>query len=342
MVCVWRKSFELRWVAFMLTGMGIVAFGQDIHFTGIHTYREWQNPSFVGLLASDWRAGIVYRNQWGSVLSPYLTTEVYFHMVGLEKQLKPGWAGAGFLFSWDEATPHLRRYYFQGSIAYFHSPWYGGFVGAGLGVARSIRVLNMNGLLFESQLTSEGFDASLPTGEPIMGQASQGMWTVQAGVTTGFRIDVHLLLFALGMHHIVGAQEYFLAPRKRKIRYTFLTAANVYSSDQLWVFKPMLYVQMEGLTWEPILAALVLRDFHTKKNKKVVVSGGLLYRIHRNLSPLIQVEYSIFKVYALYDYQFAKVGRDITRWGGPELGMEIAFPPPELRTPARSVYCPRL
>ena len=46
---------------------------QDLHFSQFYEAPLLRNPALAGLFEGDVRAQLVYRNQWGSVTTPYQT-----------------------------------------------------------------------------------------------------------------------------------------------------------------------------------------------------------------------------------------------------------------------------
>ncbi len=62
----------------------VSAIGQDLHFSQFFEAPLVRNPSLAGIFAGDFRAQMVYRNQWASVTTPYqtgsLNAEYKFHV----------------------------------------------------------------------------------------------------------------------------------------------------------------------------------------------------------------------------------------------------------------------
>jgi len=68
------KAFCISLV-FFFTGQ-IVKAQVDPHFSLYYVYPSWLNPALTGVFDGDYRVAGIYRNQWGSISSPYSTSGV--------------------------------------------------------------------------------------------------------------------------------------------------------------------------------------------------------------------------------------------------------------------------
>ena len=56
--------------------LGLNSSAQDLHFSQFFEAPLLRNPSLAGIFAGDFRAQMVYRNQWASVTTPYQTASL--------------------------------------------------------------------------------------------------------------------------------------------------------------------------------------------------------------------------------------------------------------------------
>src|SRR5580765_1765351 len=61
---------------FMLYASGALQ-AQDVHFSQYYATPLTINPAYTGNFTGDYRAGLNYRQQWGSVTVPYKTFDFY-------------------------------------------------------------------------------------------------------------------------------------------------------------------------------------------------------------------------------------------------------------------------
>ena len=60
-------------IIFTLALASTFAIGQDVHFSQIWNTPIQINPAQTGLIPGDLRVGLLHRNQWASIASPYKT-----------------------------------------------------------------------------------------------------------------------------------------------------------------------------------------------------------------------------------------------------------------------------
>src|SRR4249919_1666457 len=100
-----RKMLSFPGFLFMtvlLLGALSGAQGQDLHFSQFFEAPLLRNPSLAGIFEGDFRAQMVYRNQWASVTTPYQTASLnseYKFPVGKGNDFMTG----GLQILWDRA-----------------------------------------------------------------------------------------------------------------------------------------------------------------------------------------------------------------------------------------------
>src|SRR5438552_1845295 len=57
----------------VLLGMGLDSSAQDIHFSQFYDNAILRNPSLTGIFSGEYKVGLDYRSQWGSISVPYNT-----------------------------------------------------------------------------------------------------------------------------------------------------------------------------------------------------------------------------------------------------------------------------
>src|SRR5215212_6479304 len=76
---------------------------QDIHFSQYYATPLTINPSYTGSFAGDYRAGLNYRQQWGSVTVPYKTFDFYGDFNFKKKAFRKASFSAGLCIVSDKA-----------------------------------------------------------------------------------------------------------------------------------------------------------------------------------------------------------------------------------------------
>jgi type IX secretion system PorP/SprF family membrane protein len=186
----------------------IAGIAQDPHFS-----QWWSSPlntSPARTLQADADLRIMgnMRQQWINPAAPYYTgslsaeTAVFSKKTGYNKL---AW-GIGFMHD-NTFEGVLKSNYLSSTVAYHqllgedltHS------VSVGFGVVNAKRVLDFSRLYFATQLSSEGFDVNLPSGETALSNM-KAYWSLSAGVSYGYtttntRIDIGASAYQLNGPH---------------------------------------------------------------------------------------------------------------------------------------------
>ncbi|MFM9055467.1 MAG: type IX secretion system membrane protein PorP/SprF, partial [Bacteroidota bacterium] len=182
------------------------ATAQDPHFTQSGTLGSWFNPASIAPTEEPYRLQAVYRNQWASTGSPFITQGFFAerrlsdHALGVH--IVSTGAGAGSLkqtsagLQWS-FTRQWGMHRFSGGV-------HGGFIQ---------RSLETRGMTFDEQYDADqGFDTSIPAGESF-----DALRAFSPDFGAGFRWHVPadsrriLSPFAgFGMNHLTNRPERFL------------------------------------------------------------------------------------------------------------------------------------
>jgi len=77
-----KKYFYTSLVLSLILGFRSQA--QDIHFSQFYNSTVLSNPAMVGIFTDDIKGGVIYRSQWNSITTPFVTTlldvEAKFHV----------------------------------------------------------------------------------------------------------------------------------------------------------------------------------------------------------------------------------------------------------------------
>jgi len=151
---------------------------QDIHFSQFWMAPLLQNPSLAGALYD--KQGILnYKNQWGSVASPYKTINASYDMTFFKKRNKQGFWGAGLnVFSDKAGDSEMGTLQANLNIAYHIKLDKKNTLGAGLMGGFAQRSISFGALQWGSQYDGNNFDSGLPTGEP---QGSESITFIDGG-----------------------------------------------------------------------------------------------------------------------------------------------------------------
>lgn len=270
---------------------------QDPHFS-----QWWAAPLMVSparTLQSDADIRVMgnMRQQWINPASPYYTGSLSIETSLFPKKTGMNKLAVGFGFMHDNTFEGiLKSNYFSTALAYHlvfgedlnHS------LSAGFGMTNGKRTLDFSRLYFASQLTNDGFDLNLPSGETAL-SGMKSYWSLSSGITYSFT--------SADTRFDIGASAYHL----NKPQQTFL-------KDPYQII-PVRYVSYaffdKALTGGRIINALL---YYQQQASQHYFIGGLSYGIP------IREEENYLNLGALYRYNDAIIPHLSLTLGNKQVG----------------------
>lgn len=111
-----------RYIAILFLLLPAMVGAQDIHFSQFYNSPLTLNPTLTGLMEGKARVGVIYRNQWNSVSTPFSTVSAGFDMPIHKGFSDNDLMGAGLVVYYDKAgSAGLSTLNVSGSFAYHKS-----------------------------------------------------------------------------------------------------------------------------------------------------------------------------------------------------------------------------
>ncbi len=152
-------------LCFLFLGNGSCGYAQDAHFSQFWMSPLRQNPALAGI---DYglEAFVNYKNQWGSISSPYKTFDASFDMRLNKKKIERGFFAAGLDILSDKAgAGQMGTLQADLSLAYHVILDQHNTLGAGLMGGFGQRSVNYSNLQWASQYDGTSYNPALPGGE---------------------------------------------------------------------------------------------------------------------------------------------------------------------------------
>ena len=309
------------------------SYAQDIHFTQFYEPQLTLNPANTGRFVGSWRANGIYRNQWGSIARPYVTTALSFDK---QFQIKEHTIGLGGYYAFDQsASQTLFMNKIMLSMAYHRAIGYHQF-SAGLQVGYINRFLNYNNLSFPGQFDNNigAFNTTFANGESFP-NARSNYFDFNSGINYKTRINDKLLVDAgLSMFHWNYPKETFNGTKTNRIqpRYVFSSGANYNLNDKSFLSGHLLYMYMKKAS---DLLIAVHYNYRVAPNRSNInlLFGGLATRtgFGRNtdaLAFIIGTEFSSYRVGLAYDVNISRLSTSTYYKGAFELSVTYIAPYP--------------
>lgn len=322
---------------------------QGLHFSQFSNAPMLLNPANAALMKSeDYRIGVNYRSQWGSLPAPYKTMSA-FGDCQLFKQnetdeLMGNWLGVGFGFFNDKAGDgDLSLTKLQGAIAYHIQMGGYSMLSLGLSGAYTQRSVNFNKLTFNEQWDGERFDIALPNGE-LDGIIKTNLLDVGAGINYAFfPSDYTYIKISAGVDHINQPEETFFNgafSNKVAIRPTASVEA-LFRMNETFTLNPAGYYSKQSSAYEAVVGTNCIIGMGGDDEMATSLILGGFYRIGDAAIGVIGMEWGGMKIMGSYDYTLSSLSADNNGKGAFEMSVIFRGKYGDMGGPPRNAGCPR-
>ncbi len=270
------------YLAFLLF-LSVDLFAQDVHFSQWWAAPVAMNPAMTGNFPGMVRATFNYRNQWFLIptlnqVTPYQTFEASVDGSITSQRLDNNKFGVGLMFYNDKAGDGgLSTNSAMASIAYHQSvDRYGrSHLSFGLQAGFVMKQIQMQNLIFESQLDGYGWNRNISNGENF--NSSPIIYPdVNAGIMFSSRPkDKFAYNFGVSVFHIASPRESFLYDQNNRInrRYAAHGSCEISAGpDDHWTISPTFLFMMQGKAEQYNFGVGV--NYQTNNDNLGVFGGG--------------------------------------------------------------------
>jgi len=342
---------NMRTVLSALIGLAVVfsvgsTAAQDIHFSQYRQAPLLSNAANTGNFVGDYRAGIIYRNQWSSFIKPFATTSGFF-----DKYFKKGFLendswGAGIaVFSDKAGTAEFSTQGVYGSLAYHYNIGSDGkqrlSIGAQGGVMQ--KGISNDELKFGSQYTSVFFNDELSSNETFA-EPSISYPVIHAGVNYQMNYSERLDFDAgFSMSNLNKPGESFFGADDNSLntRMSLVLNADYIYSDLISIHPGLIFTG-QTKAFEYIIGSDVGYVVKDVPLMKVVAFFGLWYRSTDAIILVPGLAYNNYRAAISYDINVSSLSNASGGRGAIELSLVYIFNTNPKLGIKRSVPCKRL
>jgi len=309
----------------------------DPHFSQYYVYPAWLNPALTGAFDGDYRAGGIYRSQWGNLSSPFRTmgaalefttnSNVNFGVNVLN--LRAGDGG----FNYTTAYASMSYTGVKFGTGGFHR------IAMGLQLGMIQRKFDQSKLTFSDQwLPGSGYSSSNPT-QNILTRSTLASFDAGAGIlyfdaTPGKKSN---LFAGFSASHLTRPSDDFTGDgSKIPMRFTAHAGIRIVLNDVLSLTPNALYLK-QGTASEKMIGAYA--QLRATENTDFLL--GANYRLKDAFSPYVGFYYKNMVLGVSYDINTSDLGK-MARGSN---AFEISFSfigRKSARTPEAEFVCPRL
>lgn len=207
------KRITLIVVVCLMAG---ITHAQDLHFSQYYNAPLLLNAANTGLLENnDWRVGMQYRNQGGTIPIPYNTLSVFMDAGLFRNKWEESWLGTGLAIWRDVAgNGNLAMTKVQGSIA-GHVLSENMSFSLGLNVAYTQRSVDFSKLTYDVQWDEFSFNQNIPNQETFSVQKTSYV-DIGTGVILSFFNNTNFhMKTSLALQHVNRPIESFYGMSNR-------------------------------------------------------------------------------------------------------------------------------
>ena len=285
---------------------------QDFHFSQFYNFSAGINPAMAGKMREDVRAGLIYRNQWRQVGSPYATFGVAADMNFVNVPAFFGKLGAGIVFVNDEMPDQIfKNQHIAVSIAMHKSldAYKRHRISVGLQPGYSRKSFNALGRYSTSDIDRNTYQIassgnSLDPG--ISGNNNFGAFNLNAGLFYEFIVSDRVSIgLGASMFNITAPKESVAKsnlanydPIRLGRRMLGTLNAAFALNDKFTLLPAVLYAYQAGAMDFNVGTAV---GYHLNEQKDITVFLGGWYRMNDAAIPMIGMQYKHFKGAFSYD-----------------------------------------
>ena len=284
---------------------------QDIHFSQFYENAILRNPGLTGIFSGDYKVGLNYRSQWGSISNPFQTVLASYESRFIVNRDQGDYLSYGICFSYDHAgSINFNSLQVYPAINYNKSleDDHQSYLSAGFTAGYIQRSVDATKMTLDNQYIAGQYSASNPTGETIdFSRVSH--FDLGAGVsfnsTAGNRKQVNYY-FGGAAYHVTKPKEAFdnSAFIRLNTRFTGNLGIRWRITDEYGVIFHANYTNQSPYA-ETILGGLVSwrppAGSVSGNMKTFSAYAGAFYRFKDAVIPTLKIDYKTYSFTASYD-----------------------------------------
>ncbi len=303
---------------------------QDIHFSQFDVNVTTLNPGYTGVMKGDFRVANNYRNQWGTVSTPFTTFSVAYDMNVLNKKQNKGLTdigiGLGF-FSDKIGTSSLSQNQFNFSLSAIQQVNFDTKISLGLQGAYNQQSITMDNLTWDTQFVGHEFNESLPSQEFFANNKANYI-DINAGLLLTNESWDNQFTMGVAAYHINSPKRELFSGEKLAPKLVGHASYEIKlgrSMSTRSIIPKLLYTRQRK--HQEILIGAVYRNFlkeaskYTRFSTETFVDFGLYYRVQDAIVLSAGMHYKRFRFAVSYDSNISKLSVASNTIGGFEVSL---------------------
>jgi type IX secretion system PorP/SprF family membrane protein len=208
------KRYLTIFTAGILLSMGISSRAQDIHFSQFWENEIFHNPALTGVFSGDYKFGVDYRSQWGTIAVPFNTVMLAGETKILVNRDAGDYLSFGLAYTHDQAgTINFASNQIYPAIAFNKAleDEHNTYLSVGFTGGYISRNVDMSLMTFSSQYVNSSYSSNNPSGETYVYKGLHN-YDVGAGVSLNSSLDLNSRFnyyIGAALYHINSPTEIF-------------------------------------------------------------------------------------------------------------------------------------
>lgn len=318
-----RKCLLVIYIIFVASSLK----AQDPHFSQFFASPLTLNPAFTGKFDGLWRLAVNHRDQWPSIPKAYVTSSASIDFPILKTRIPEGDIfGLGISGLSDaSANNQLKLNYGSVSMSYHKALDEDGYntIGAGFQGTYSSLVLDVSKLLFEDNLTQNGFDpVARPTSETFNNGTNQNYLDVNAGLLySGSSNGENNYYLGFSMYHINRPKVSFKDKNWYLNGRVTIHAGGTFPVTDLVSINASAIHQIQNKASETTVGAAVQLAANNDASNPTNVYIGSWIRFNDAIIPYLGLEINGLRIGASYDVNISSLKAATGNRGGSEFSI---------------------
>lgn len=324
-----RMSFRRSLISALLICLPFLTRAQaDIHFSQFYETSILRNPALTGVFANDYKVGVYYRNQWGTISHPYETKLVTGESRFQLSEMSNDFFSFGVLGFTDKAGSvdqritgiypaiNYNKCMNEQNNSYLSVGFTGGHIQYSFDPSKAT---------FNNQFQGGRFDPNLPSLENIPTNKFS-FWDLGAGINynTSFGDQATWVIGFSGYHFTKPRFSYFNVPDlTQNMRFNVNTAIGFNMTESI-LAQFQANGAMQGTYREIMAGGLFNWSRITGENKTFTLTGGVFYRWADAVIPVVRIKYNAMSVGVSYDVNTSSLKDASNMNGGFEMTLFLS------------------
>ncbi len=323
---------------FLISALALKA--QDPHFSQFFASPLTLNPAFTGKFDGIWRLAVNHRDQWPSIPKAYVTTSGSIDFGILKNKIPEGDVfGLGFSGLSDaSANSALKLNYGSMSLSYHKALDEDGYntIGAGFQGTFSSVAIDRTKLVFEDQLTANGFTGT--TADVLTNGTNQNYVDMNAGVLySGSSNGLNNYYIGASVYHVNRPKVSFKDKNwALSSRISFHGGGYFPVSDRITINGSFIH-QVQNKASETTFGVAGGFNANDDQDNPTTVYLGSWVRLGDAIIPYVGLEFNSFRIGASYDINVSSLKAATASRGGSEFSLIYIKKPAE----RSALPCPR-